>query len=314
MSSLEASPEVYSTASVPSTRMSSLDMLDRPFIGTALVIGGSGFLGHHIVRELLNEPTCTSVAVMSRSPFQKRYHGVTYHIGDITIPEHVQHIMSQVKPNVIFNTASPHAYVDHKSVPEIFRCNVDGNKNLLDVAAQIGTVRAYMYVPISSSYYESLINASYTSSGPIIAGSGAGYDHADETYPTLAEMASQKGDPYHIAKAMGDKLVLEANRKHGIRTCTIRPTALYGEGDHQMVEPTIRALEDGVQNIWPGYNDAWMDVVYVGHVSRLQILACKGLLAGLTDPNAPKVDGEAFNITDDEPAHPLDFFRKYCES
>lgn len=127
-------------------------------------------------------------------------------------------------------------------------------------------------------------------------------------------MFSQKGDPYHIAKAMGDRLVLEANRKHGIHTFTIRPTAFYGEGDFQMVEPTIRALEDGVQSLWPGYNDAWMDVVYVGHVSRIQILACKGLLAGLTDPSAPKVDGEAFNVTDDEPAHPLDFFQKYCGS
>ncbi len=45
----------------------------------------------------------------------------------------------------------------------------------------------------------------------------------------------KKGDPYHVAKALGDKLVLDANGKNGIRTCTIRPTALYGEGDGQMV-------------------------------------------------------------------------------
>lgn len=96
----------------------------------------------------------------------------------------------------------------------------------------------------------------YTSSGPIIAGSGGGYDHADESHPTLVVPQLKKGDPYHVAKALGDKIVLEANGKNGIRTCTIRPTALYGEGDGQMVGPVIEALEDGQTGIWTGYNDS----------------------------------------------------------
>lgn len=92
---------------------------------------------------------------------------------------------SQVKPTVIFNTASPHAYIDHEQAPDYFLVNVDGNKNVLAAAAAAGTVKAY----------------AYTSSGPIIAGSGAGYDHADESHPTLAVI--RKGDPYHLAKALG---------------------------------------------------------------------------------------------------------------
>jgi hypothetical protein len=68
--------------------------------------------------------------------------------------------------------------VDHEHAPEYFTINVDGNKNLLAAAASVGTVKAYVY----------------TSSGPIIAGSGGSYDHADETHPTLAVI--RKGDPY----------------------------------------------------------------------------------------------------------------------
>lgn len=60
-----------------------------------------------------------------------------------------------------------------------------------------------------------------------------------------------------------------------------------------------------------GYNDIDMDVVYVGHVSRVELLCAHGLLNGIGDPNAPKVDGEAFNITDDEPSPPWTFFRMY---
>jgi hypothetical protein len=89
-------------------------------IGSALVIGGCGFLGHHVVKTLLAEPTCTSVAVMSRSPFQRRLPNVTYHVGDITKAEHVDNLIDQIKPNVIINTASPHAYIDHEHAYQYF--------------------------------------------------------------------------------------------------------------------------------------------------------------------------------------------------
>lgn len=89
-------------------------------IGSALVIGGCGFLGHHIVKALLAEATCTSVSVMSRDPFKRRFPDVAYHVGDITKPEHVENIIDQVKPNIIINTASPHAYIDHEHAHEYF--------------------------------------------------------------------------------------------------------------------------------------------------------------------------------------------------
>jgi sterol-4alpha-carboxylate 3-dehydrogenase (decarboxylating) len=230
---------------------------------------------------------------MSRSPFKNRYDKVTYFIGDITSAKHVELVLSQVKPNVIFNTASPHAYIDHVQAPSYFFVNVDGNKNLLAAAAAVGTVKAYIY----------------TSSGPIIAGSGGAYDHADETYPTLAVI--RKGDPYHLAKALGDQLVLDANRQNGIRTACVRPTALYGERDEQMIIPTLNVLKHGQTHIWMGYNDIDMDVVYVGHVARVELLAAHGLLSGINDPAAPKIDGEAFNVTDDQPSPPWSFFRQY---
>lgn len=299
----ESSSETPSpvTSHAPSgtlTRMSSFELhhpATGPQLGDVLVVGGCGFLGHHVVKFLLKEPTCTSISVMCRSPFKNLHEGVTYHIGDVTNLEHVRHVMNQVRPKIIFNTASPHAYKDHEHVPDIFKVNINGNQNLLEAAVETGTVQAYIY----------------TSSGPIIAGSGGGYDHADETAPTLAVPAIRKGDPYHVAKALGDKIVLEANGKHGIRTCCIRPTALYGEGDGQMVGPVIDALEAGQTSIWMGYNDIDMDVVYVGHVAIAEVLAAKGLLVEITDPKAPKIAGEAFNITDDQPCPPLTFFRKY---
>lgn len=77
-----------------------------------------------------------------------------------------------------------------------------------------------------------------------------------------------------------------------------------------MVEPVIGVLEDGQNHIWMGYNDVLMDSVYVGHVAEAHILAIKGLLVENDNPDAPRIGGEAFNITDDEPYPPWTFFRK----
>ena len=168
--------------------------------------------------------------------------------------------------------------------------SVTGSQNLLDAAAAVGSVKAFVY----------------TSSAPIIAGPGAKYTFERETYATIAN--AKNGDPYHIAKAQGDDLVLASNGKHGIRTCCIRPTAIYGDGDKQMMVPTLDVYRWCGTNFYMGSNKAWMDVVYAGHVAKAEILAAHGLLAGISDPDAPKVDGEAFNVTDDQPWHPWDFF------
>ncbi|KAK5658000.1 hypothetical protein OQA88_2554 [Cercophora sp. LCS_1] len=270
-------------------------------LGSVVVVGGCGFLGHHIVRELLDDPTVTSVTVMSRTPTKNLHSSpiLTYIAGDITSPSDVSHLITTTKPNVVINTASPVAYLDHLHAPDYEAVNVLGNQNLLSASQSVGTVKAYIY----------------TSSGPIIAGSGGAYAQADETYPTLAQTAkSNRGiDVYHLAKARGDALVLGANDPSpgGIRTATIRPTAMYGEGDQQMIANLLDVHRTQQQTVWLGDNTALMDSVYVGSVARAHVLAAHGVLAGIDDPNAPKVDGEAFNITDDAPLPPWTFFRLF---
>ena len=123
----------------------------------------------------------------------------------------------------------------------------------------------------------------------------------------MAEKPSKGADPYHVAKALGDKLVINSNDPNSVRTATIRPTAMYGEGDKQMIGEPLRVLANGQQNVWLGYNKTDPDVVYVGHVAEAHILAAKGLINSISDRNAPKVEGEAFNITDDNPVPPWDF-------
>lgn len=279
-------------------------------LDSVAVIGGSGFLGHHIVRQLLDEPTVTSVAVMSRNPTANLVPGAVYRAGDITNQADVDCFIAEFNPNVVINTASPVAYTDHIHTPDYEKVNVGGNANLLAACKSAKSpVRAYVY----------------TSSGPIIAGSGGAYTLADETHPTLAYLKpgeSGKSDPYHLAKARGDALVLGANDSSpgGMRTATIRPTAMYGEGDRQMAPSLVNALREGNQTVWLGDNTALMDSVYVGSVARAHILAAQALVREFSEDESgvpaaetktKQVAGEAFNITDDAPFQPWNFFRLF---
>jgi sterol-4alpha-carboxylate 3-dehydrogenase (decarboxylating) len=221
---------------------------------------------------------------------------VAYHSGDITSFVDVKKFLGQLKPNVVINTASPVAYIDHVHTPDYEKVNMDDNKNLLAACKAVGTVQAYVC----------------TSSGPIFAGAGGAYDPADESYPTLV-MLEGAGDPYHLAKAQGDALVLAANDASpgGIRTAIIRPTAMYGEVDQQMVHNLLEVYSRSGQIVWPGDNTALVDSVHVGSMANAHLLAAHGLLARVLDPISQEVDGEAFNITDDAPLQPWNFLRLF---
>lgn len=313
-------------------------------LGAVVVVGGGGFLGHHIVKQLLEDPTVTSIHVMSRNPKNRITDSrLSYVVGDITVRADVDRFIADAKPSVVINTASPVAYIDHVHAPDYERkptslpqsdknstdktkgVNVNGNAHLL-AGSRLASVKAYIY----------------TSSGPIIAGSGGAYAQADESHPTLAQLspgAQASGDPYHVAKARGDALVLGANDASpgGMRTATIRPTAMYGEGDQQMIANLLAVRRRRETTVWLGDNTALMDSVYVGSVARAHVLAAHALLAGFEydssyssssssssekstggkngnappPPPPPKVDGEAFNITDDAPLPPWTFFRLF---
>ena len=139
-------------------------------LGRVLVVGGCGFLGYHVVDQLLgfpsekfSPPSLTSKqsptqrirvkpadlrfpSLKSRYPVYKntqvhvldlrcdrnRLPGATYHEADISDPESLLRVFRAVKPEVVINTASP-LYDAPK--PILRKVNIEGTKNLVEVAA-----------------------------------------------------------------------------------------------------------------------------------------------------------------------------------
>ncbi|ROW10434.1 hypothetical protein VMCG_02023 [Cytospora schulzeri] len=113
----------------------------------AIVTGGCGFTGSHMVEGLLaNTPDC-EVHVITRN-VRNEIPGVTYHSCDISSPKAVQAVFDSVKPKTVFHVACPDLSISQPSM--LWKVNVDGTKNLLLVAKNVKTVQAFVYTSSSS--------------------------------------------------------------------------------------------------------------------------------------------------------------------
>lgn len=299
---------------------------DRPplkSLGSVLVVGGCGFLGSHIVRQLLDSYTCT-VSVLDLQTTSNRYPNVSYHSGDITSLSSIRPIVNSLKPTVIIHTASPAAVSGNKKLHQgkkarslFHNVNVNGTRNLLDLASDIGSVKAFVY----------------TSSSSVIHDTVSPLKNANEThYPALFSPAQP--DYYAETKALAESLVLAHNRHPDsphLLTTSIRPAGLFGEGDAQLIPGLMKALAKRQTRFQLGDNDNLFDFTYVGNAAHAHILAAIALLTtaekfpssssssarggggggggGMLPLDHERADGEAFFITNTQPVYFWDFAR-----
>ena len=255
-------------------------------LGPAVVIGGCGFVGYHIVRALLKEPTCGPVSVISRSPALNRCEGVSYHTGDIGNLDEIREILAAIKPRIIFHAAAPRAVDPTVRLVDHYNTSVEGTKNVLTCATESPTAKALVY----------------TSTCAV----SKGYQHynINETAP-LWDQDSQT-IPYFKAKALADILTREANSPlnlegRGLLTATLRLPFVYGERDSQTIPGMLKTAEAGQTKIQLGNNKNLVEPTYVGNVSAAHLLTATKLLESERGPLNPRVDGEAFHITDGDP-------------
>lgn len=264
---------------------------------SVLVIGGCGFLGHHIVSQLL-APSTSSVSVLDLHTTHNRLDGATYHSADITSRTAVREVLQKAKPQIIIHTASPVANAGHNAAQKAlyYKVNVEGTRNLLEQAGEVGGVKAFVY----------------TSSASVISDNQSDLVNADERWPVLR--APLQKEYYSETKGIAEQLVLDANRKYGdMLTVTLRPAGIFGEADAQMIPGMLGALERGQTRFQLGENENLFDFTYVGNVAYAHVLAAVALMDTHALSAQPldheRVDGEAFFITNGSPVYFWDFAR-----
>ncbi|EDN02393.1 C-3 sterol dehydrogenase/C-4 decarboxylase [Histoplasma capsulatum] len=328
--------------------MATLNTLE---LGSVLVTGGCGFLGSHIVDQLLNFPSeanassnsdstqdrmipsrvrktngepdtrfavpplsnryptykNTKVSVLDLRTVHNRYPGADYYEADIMSVEQLLEVFRKVKPDVVIHTVSPPPM---QSMPELlYRINVDGTRNLLEVAGGLkgewgGVCKAFVY----------------TSSSSVVHDCHSDLIRADEKWPLIT--GKLQYEYYTETKAQAETLVLNFNKASptGMLTTAIRPAGIYGERDTTLT----KGLTDHARKSSPfvlrfqlGNNDNLFDFTYAGNVAYGHMLAAQYLLAtfkrlesGAASPlDHERVDGEAFNITNDSPVYFWDMAR-----
>lgn len=141
-------------------------------LGSVLITGGCGFLGHHIVRVLLRDWDTTAVAVVDLKCERNRRpasDGVQYFEADITNLSNVVDVFDRVRPDIVIHTASPPVHAASKSSDELFRkVNIGGTQNIVDACRKTG-VKALVY----------------TSSASVLSDNVHDLVNADERWPVL---------------------------------------------------------------------------------------------------------------------------------
>ncbi|EFX02520.1 c-3 sterol dehydrogenase c-4 decarboxylase [Grosmannia clavigera kw1407] len=265
-------------------------MASGPKLGSVLVIGGCGFLGHHVVNLLLQDyvpsKSVTAISVVDLRCDRNRRpdaDGVRYFEADITNSERLVEIFEEVRPDVVVHTASPAPQASSNVSDALFyKVNVEGTRGVIDASKKAG-VRCLVY----------------TSSASVVSDNKSDLINADERWPVIR--GKDQTEYYSETKAAAEELVLAANDRTtagGLLTCAIRPSGIMGEGDTMLLYHMVGVYRQRRHNVQIGDNNNLFDFTYVLNIAHAHLLAAQALRATVTAATAPldheRVDGEAF--------------------
>lgn len=217
--------------------------------GTKLVIGASGFLGSHVVRQLTGAGE--DVRVMIRTTSSTRAIDgldVDVRYGDIFDDEALRAAMTGCDV-VYYCVVDARAWL--RDPAPIYRTNVDGLRHVLDAAADAGLSRFV-----------------FTSSIGTIGITDSGL--ADETMPNNWLEA---GGDYIKSRVQAENLVLRYHRDRGLPAVAMCVANTYGSGDY-LPTPHGGLVAAAVHGKLPFYiKGAAAEVVGIDDAARALILA-----------------------------------------
>uniref|UniRef100_A0AAY4DYH2 Sterol-4-alpha-carboxylate 3-dehydrogenase, decarboxylating n=1 Tax=Denticeps clupeoides TaxID=299321 RepID=A0AAY4DYH2_9TELE len=237
------------------------------------VIGGSGFLGRHLVEKLADKGYTVSVFDIRQS---YELPGVTFYLGDLCDKQALLPALRDV--SLVFHCASPAPGADDRALFE--RVNISGTRTVIQACHEAGVQKLVL-----------------TSSASVVF-EGTDIKNGKEDLP----YAKKPIDFYTLTKIQQEKLVLEAcDKENGFLTVAIRPHGIFGPRDPQLVPILVDTARRGKMKFIIGNGSNLVDFTYVENVVHGHVLAAERLR-----PESP-ICGQAYHITNDEPVFFWDF-------
>ena len=216
----------------------------------ALVTGGTGFVGAHVVRALLADGASVRCLVRGHSDLAN-LDGleVDLVVGDLRDRESLE--VALAGSEALFHCAADYR-LGVRDPAELYRSNVEGTRNLLEAARACGVRRVV-----------------HTSSVGAL-GLLAGGEPADEETPVRA--ADLVG-PYKRSKHLSEEVALEMARS-GLDVVVVNPSTPVGELDRKPT-PTGQMIVDFLCGRMPAYVHTGLNLIDVRDVAAGHLLACR---------------------------------------
>ena len=261
-----------------------------------LLIGGCGFVGVNLAVALLSEGA--DVHILDSAPLPQALlgldvnGGVRYHRGNITEYDFLVDLMLSVQPDMVVHLAS----YGMSGAPMLNK----GMCRNVNVLATGLIVAAMKVASVPNIIYISSPNAVY-GGREIVNG-----DESMDYYPF-----DWHTDYYGPTKAMAEQAVLDENGNGGIKSCSIRPAAIYGLGEQRHFPRMVSHIDHGIFKFRIGA--ATVDWVNVDNLTQAIMLTIEKMITTPADGSAVPC-GEKYFISDGTPIDNFEFLRPLCEA
>jgi nucleoside-diphosphate-sugar epimerase len=249
-----------------------------------LITGAAGFIGSHVVQRLVDRGFRNLVCFVRPSSDIARLEAmvercpqgteISIFKGNLLRREDCEAGCKDVR--VILHLA---AGTGEKSFPDAFMNSVVSMRNLLDAGLRCGRLRRFVLVSSFAVYSNKQKSRRLDELCPI------------EEHPELR-------DAYCYAKVKQEEMIAEYARNSGVPYVIVRPGSVYGSGSFG-ITGRVGLGTFGLFLHLGGSNK--IPFTHVENCAEAVVLA--GLVKG--------VDGEAFNVVDDNLPSSRDFLRRY---
>lgn len=231
-----------------------------------LISGGSGFLGTHLVKQLIERGDSARVLCRGEAPELTRL-GAEVVRGDVADLETFKLAASGCSA-VMHTAARVGSWGDFQ---DFYETNVKGTENALSACRKNGIAKFVF------------------TSTPSVVHNGNDIEGADESLPYSEHFSAH----YPETKAIAERVVLAANDSQ-LATIALRPHLIWGPGDTQLLPRFAKKQREGRLRLCSGPIKL-VDTIYIDNAVDAHLLALDRV-----SPGAPCA-GRAYFISNGEP-------------